>query len=901
MLFPISFSSIVLVLSLSYTNSAPLHLDDELHKLHFGGRWWRDGDTMRHSWGVGTFIVRFQGSSSLVVKMGAALGGAYYTCQVDGGEEVRKLVSNTYQEADAHGMSFAGLSSVEEHIIRCGRNNEASYGDSIITGVVLDSGGRLLETADPNADNSMIRFEAIGDSITAGYKVTVPPGVIVDATIENQNVFKTYVRLLADAWGTTDYQVIAKSGISILDYGTTGVIIPEEWPCREYWGAWEGECPELWDFSTWQADVVAINLGTNDFAFGNPTQQQFRVGYRSFIQQVREKYPNALIACIEPIQHSCNGESYPLLNGIVNGLEQAVNDIYDPKVIYYETGRTSDPWLDCTLSTQDFMDFTHPTVQGNQKLASRLLEEITEDVRRFFPEKCGGAGPTCGPGVPATPVTSPVECTAIRQSQLSEGRWETTDANCNKCQEGYVWWPCDLQQPLCEGDCGFLSPPLPAPVSPSIPSPVSLPTPSPMLPSPNPIPSPTQNPENPVVSPRSGDSRMIAYLGNWQACPSDEQIDQYTHIVIAFAVSYAWAPNKNQCSTSCEIAQPSVCDNQNQPELIKRWRTKGKKVILSFGGAGMGGSWSGDNNDCWDYCFGREDQVIDRLTELVTEMNLDGVDIDYEYFYDDNQNGSGFARGAEAKTFLRDVTLGLRDSLPSDSEITHAPMGTDVVPGKGYFDVLKEVAGSLDFLMPQYYNGYVRSYSNFEGALTHYTVLTNELFGGDPTKIVYGFCIGDCNTFNLSGDQSAEIMGWLSNVYPCNGGAYLWVANDDKDGVWSSRVNEQLEIDATSCSAPTPISSPVSQPPTFSPVSPTQSPVSPTASPMSTGPGETICSAIPQSELPSGAWATTYAQCQKCEDGYQWWPCDTAPSLCDCVTSGNRRRDRAMLRSVGQP
>ena len=88
MFSPISFSSIVLVLSLSYTNAAPLHLDDELHKLHFGGRWWRDGDTMRHSWGVGTFIVRFQGSSSLVVKMGAALGGAYYTCQVDGGEEV---------------------------------------------------------------------------------------------------------------------------------------------------------------------------------------------------------------------------------------------------------------------------------------------------------------------------------------------------------------------------------------------------------------------------------------------------------------------------------------------------------------------------------------------------------------------------------------------------------------------------------------------------------------------------------------------------------------------------------------------------------------------------------------------------------------------------------------------
>ena len=392
-------------------------------------------------------------------------------------------------------------------------------------------------------------------------------------------------------------------------------------------------------------------------------------------------------------------------------------------------------------------------------------------------------------------------------------------------------------------------------------------------------------------------SRMIAYLGNWQACPSDEQIDQYTHIVIAFAVSYTWAPGKNRCSPTCEIARPLTCGSQERPDLIERWQAKGKKVILSFGGAGMGGSWSGDNNDCWDYCFGREDYVIDRLTELVTDSNLDGVDIDYEYFYDDNQNGSGFTRGTEAKIFLRDVTLGLRDSLPSSSEITHAPMEPDVVPGKGYYNVLKEVAHSLDFLMPQYYNGFVRSHNNFAGALAHYRVLTNEVFGGDATKIVYGFCINDCPGFNLNGDKSAEVMGWLSDVYPCNGGAFFWVVNHDVGGLWSSRVNQQLTMDASSCSAPPPNSSPVSSP-TSSPVLPTASPVSPTSSPITSPeqPGETVCTAIPQSDLPSGAWATTNAQCQQCEDGYQWWPCNlTTPPICECVTG--RRRAQAMLRS----
>ena len=56
----------------------------------------------------------------------------------------------------------------------------------------------------------------------------------------------------------------------------------------------------------------------------------------------------------------------------------------------------------------------------------------------------------------------------------------------------------------------------------------------------------------------------------------------------------------------------------------------------------MGGSWAGDNNDCWDYCFGREEEVVNQLTSIVNDMALDGVDIDYEYFHEDNQNGKYF-------------------------------------------------------------------------------------------------------------------------------------------------------------------------------------------------------------------------------------------------------------------
>ena len=79
-------------------------------------------------------------------------------------------------------------------------------------------------------------------------------------------------------------------------------------------------------------------------------------------------------------------------------------------------------------------------------------------------------------------------------------------------------------------------------------------------------------------------------------------------------------------------------------------------------------------SDCWEYCYGKEEKVVNRLADIVNEVGFDGIDIDYEYFYEDNQNGSGFTKGTQAQTFLRDITVGLRNKLPIGSELTHAPM-----------------------------------------------------------------------------------------------------------------------------------------------------------------------------------------------------------------------------------
>ena len=115
----------------------------------------------------------------------------------------------------------------------------------------------------------------------------------------------------------------------------------------------------------------------------------------------------------------------------------------------------------------------------------------------------------------------------------------------------------------------------------------------PTPPSPTP-PTPTAPTGDNYSATHGEDSRLIAYVGNWQACPTASQVDAYSHVVIAFAVSYSWAASKNNCDAQCNIASSvPICNNMNNQALVDTWRAAGKKVILSFGGAGMGGSWDG--------------------------------------------------------------------------------------------------------------------------------------------------------------------------------------------------------------------------------------------------------------------------------------------------------------------
>ena len=112
----------------------------------------------------------------------------------------------------------------------------------------------------------------------------------------------------------------------------------------------------------------------------------------------------------------------------------------------------------------------------------------------------------------------------------------------------------------------------------------------------------------------------------------------------------------------------------------------------------------------------------------------------------------------------------------------------------------------------QYYNGVTRpAMDGLDGigsgsvsALAHYRNLVDDVFGGDATKIVFGFCISGCGGTgsNANHNQAVAVLTDLAEQYACNGGAFFWVAQDDVGGSWGAMVDGVLQP-RRGCSADT--------------------------------------------------------------------------------------------------
>lgn len=230
----------------------------------------------KFAWSGSAMHARFSGTGVKVKISGSPNQFAYV---IDGAApKVLKTMSGTTT------YTLATALKAGEHEIYVHRRTEAFFGDNQFLGFEFD-GGALL----PPSPVKTRRIEVIGDSITAGYGNEGTTATCM-FTADTENHYATYAAI-ASRNLDAELHVQAWSGIGMIrDYGGSTT---DQMPVR-----WLRTLPSsgssTWDASKYQPHAVIINLGTNDFAKGDPGKP-FETAYLEFVKKLRTAYPSAWI------------------------------------------------------------------------------------------------------------------------------------------------------------------------------------------------------------------------------------------------------------------------------------------------------------------------------------------------------------------------------------------------------------------------------------------------------------------------------------------------------------------------------------------------------------------------------------------------------------------------------
>ncbi|SCF47949.1 Lysophospholipase L1 [Micromonospora matsumotoense] len=290
--------------------------------IQYYGRWSRSDPAFpAMGWAGGYLETRFTGSVIGVRQRNAI--DLYYSVDQAAPQWRRNVSGNVTLASGLTGGS---------HSIRIGyRERAGSYtGDPVFGGLILASGAQTAPLARPA---NLVEF--IGDSITVGQPNANRP-------------FTTYPWLAAEGLGASHTQV-AQGGACLVNQDCYGMV---DWFRRS--SAWVST--DDWNFGTYQATAVVINLGTNDVGHGVSTVQ-FQQNYVVMLERVRVAYPNAEIFAMGVFRNRYVPETRSAV--------AARTAAGDAKVHFVDTTGWIDPATDTT-------DNVHPTDAGHVKITQRL-------------------------------------------------------------------------------------------------------------------------------------------------------------------------------------------------------------------------------------------------------------------------------------------------------------------------------------------------------------------------------------------------------------------------------------------------------------------------------------------------------------------------------------------------
>ncbi len=271
----------------------------------------------------------------------------YFTVVVDGVRSRVRVQLNEHAKAETKTIPLASNLENGDHHIEVYRQTEASQ--SFCVGLSVTFTGTLLPPPSP----ATLTFDVIGDSISGGY------GCLWDGTSHQgfhpkyQDGTQTYAFLTGKAFGA-DVRVCQVSGYGcVRGQNTNGDNMQKLYPylCLN-------RDETLYPFDT-LADVVIINLGTNDNSVG-VAASEFQVGSKALMQLARDKNPGAKIVW-------CTGMMGTFYS---NAVQTAVREL----------GGADNGYYFVTLPYNGSGAGAHPSADGHKAAATVLQNFLKTNV-----------------------------------------------------------------------------------------------------------------------------------------------------------------------------------------------------------------------------------------------------------------------------------------------------------------------------------------------------------------------------------------------------------------------------------------------------------------------------------------------------------------------------------------
>lgn len=226
------------------------------------------------------------------------------------------------------------------------RRSEAWQGDIILADATAQDGF----VKSPPLPKTKLLF--IGDSITAGAGTTSR----VNDEGEREavsNARLAYPRVLGDRLNAQVHHVA---------YGGRGLVrdwqgITDTNNAPQFYDRVLPDNPDhLWDPADYQADIVSIMLGTNDFNPGIPDRESWTQAYKDFVTRIRSDYPKAQIFLIS--SPMTGGEKGDALKAYVREVAEGFET---PSVQYLQVSQYYGEAWD-----------SHPTAAEHEMMADEL-------------------------------------------------------------------------------------------------------------------------------------------------------------------------------------------------------------------------------------------------------------------------------------------------------------------------------------------------------------------------------------------------------------------------------------------------------------------------------------------------------------------------------------------------